>query len=382
MAAGSAGTGNSGGGADGTGSGSTGTGTGTGSASLDEGSGGGTNGFGPVIVSCGDVPLSAVGADYLFEPSAVGGDEDFSWAAEGLPDGLEIDEDNGEISGVPTLAGDVEIIVTATDGEGKDGSSTCVLTVNEGLGTVQPDGPKADEACVTGSGSLLDLIVEGTGDGSPIICTILSGTGNGRSPDGITVDPDTCEMAGALESDRFGVHAFMVEGEQNGVSVYAPYCPTQDDSANTYAVDADHSGVTSNPLRPLVGFFDPTGPFQIGGAGDPEFRAVDASVCSGSNSCYFGYTYGLNSSPFDSDTFDIIDSQLLSDASPDPIGLTHGLTVAGDGVSTAFQMRPWIQSVTMRYCLGTDPADCDGSEAILANGGGQLEVSIVMFPQP
>ncbi len=378
------GSGNSGTATDSDGTGSTGSGT----AGLDDttmpdpdGSGGGTMGNGPVVVECGELPASAVGAEYTHTPTVFGGDGDYAWAASGLPDGLEIDDGDGEITGQPTASGAFDIVVTVTDGMGDSSDVTCALTVNEGLGVEPPADPLAEEACVTGTGSLLDLIIEGTGDGSPIECSFDGGGGNGRLPDGITVDPETCQMQGTLRTDRFGVYAFIVRGEQNGVSVYAPYCVTQDDAANTYAVDVDHSGAVSVPDVPLVRFFDPAGSVDVGQTGDPVYTAIDASVCMGSNSCFFGFSFNINSSPFDSETFDITDDGLVTNMAGERIGLTHGLAVSAAAIDRSFQTRPWVQNVTMSYCLSTVGADCSTSPAVAENGGAQLEISIIMFPQ-
>ncbi|MBL4688675.1 MAG: putative Ig domain-containing protein [Nannocystaceae bacterium] len=369
---------------DGDASGSSGTGRGTAdeTATPDgDGSGGGTMGNSPVAVTCGDVPDSAVGASYSHTATAVGGDGNYDWSASGLPEGLEIDGGDGEITGAPSTSGSFEVVLTATDNGGLVGEGDCTLVVNEALGVEPPAAPLAEQACVSGDGSLLDLIIDGTGDGSPVECSFEAGNGNGRLPDGITVDPETCRIEGTLESDRFGVYAFIVRGEQHGVSVYAPYCVTQTDEANAYAVDVDHSGATSVPLVPIVRFFDPRDSVSIGGNDDPVYSVVDASVCLGSNACFFGFSFSINASPFDSRTFDVIDAALLSDDDDERIGMTHGLTVSAASIDRAFHARPWIQNATMRYCLSVVGADCSSAPAVADNGGGELEISIIMFPQ-
>lgn len=368
----------------GTGDGSTGAGTGDTEATVgndDEGSGGGTMGYSPIVVECGDFPPLAEGAEFVHVPVVYGGDGIYTWSASGLPGGLGIDQYDGEIDGAPEAQGDYDIVLTVTDGSDGMGEVTCSVTVASPLQTATPDGPLAEDACISGDRTINDVIVDGTGDGSPITCTVEAGGGNGRVPDGISVNPDTCAIEGTVETDRFGVYAFMVRGEQSGVSVYAPYCVTQNDDANTYTVDADHSGAMGVPQTPLVGFFDPTGTTTIGGSGDPHYSAIDATVCEGSNSCYFGFLYQINSSPFDADTFDIIDDGLVIDVDDNRIGLEHGLTVTASDIAEAFQDRPWIQNVTMTYCLSVSNSDCVGSTAITENAGAQLEISILMFPQ-
>lgn len=347
-----------------------------------DGSGGGTMGFGPVMVQCGDIPEAAEGADFSHTALPSGGDGDYTWAASGLPEGLSIDDGDGEIEGEPTTAGSYDVVLTLTDGEGSTAQQTCTVVVNPALATEQPSDPLADNACVSGNGTLLDLIVEGTGDGSPIECSVPGGTGGGRVPNGISVNPTTCAIEGTPEVDaRFGLYAFIVRGEQNGVRVNVPYCVATGDSANTYDVDAEHSGATSIPQQPLVRFFDPTGPVAVGMTGDPRYTAIDASVCDSSSSCFFGFVFALNSSPFDTDTFDITDTSLVTDQDGERIGMEHGLQVSVEALSRSFWTRPWIQSVGMTYCLSTEGDACAGASAIDDNAGAQLEISIIMFPQ-
>jgi len=368
----------------GTGDGTTGMATGDTDAtvgSADEGSGGGTMGYSPIVVECGEFPPLAEGADFVHLPIVYGGDGIYTWSASGLPDGLDIDPYDGEIDGAPAAEGEYDITLTVTDGSDGAGEVTCSVTVASPLQTTTPDGPLADNACISGNGTINDVIVEGTGDGSPITCSIEDGSGNGRVPDGITINPETCAIEGTVETERFGVYAFMVRGEQSGVSVYAPYCVTQDDDANTYAVDADHSGASGVPQAPLVGFFDPDGTTTIGTSGDPHYTAIDPTVCAGSMSCYFGFLFHINSSPFDGDTFDITDDGLVLDMDDNRIGLSHGLSATATEIADEFRDRPWIQNVTMTYCLSPSNSDCVGSTAITENAGAQLEISILMFPQ-
>jgi hypothetical protein len=232
--------------------------------------------------------------------------------------------------------------------------------------------------CITGRGSLLDLVPDGSGDGSPIQCSHEAGAGNGLLPNGIAIDPDTCQMTGTLQESRYGTWAFIVRGEQNGAEMFAPYCVTQDVPPFAYAVAVEGTGLLG-PTGPIVRVFDPEAALQVGERGDPRITITDPTSC-GPDACFFGFSFALVGSAFDADTFDLPDRVLVYDAANAPIGFSHGLSVGGPAVDEAFRTRPWVQHVGLDYCLSSASEDCDGPMDVVGNGDGHIELSILMVP--
>src|SRR5262249_27921432 len=160
---------------------------------------------------------------YQYQPTASGGVPGYMWSANGLPDGLMIHPNTGEISGVPTTAGDYNIEVVVTDVKDTVAMATCpMLTINNQL-KVDYDALMADGPWVVAGGkTILDYVTGG--DGSPITCSTPGGVGDGKLPMGLGVDGQSCAITGTIAETRFGGWGWIVAGEQSGVKVYAPYC--------------------------------------------------------------------------------------------------------------------------------------------------------------
>jgi hypothetical protein len=337
----------------------------------------------PVAIECGDVPTGAVDAAYSYTPTVMDGDGDYTFESPDLPEGLAIDAATGEVTGNPTTSGTFDFTINVADGSGGTGTQMCQVQVNERIG-VDLDAALLVEMpfCLGASQSLTDFIIEGTGDGSPVTCDHQGGSGDGNLPAGITVNPDDCTLDGTLAEDRFGTYVFVMRGTQNGVSVYMPYCVTQDEASFAYDVSMTHSGIDPAALVPIGRTFDPGAMLHVGATGDPLFTIIDMASC-GMNSCYFGYAFGINGSPFDADTFTLPNRTLEYDPADDtrPIGFSHELEIEGPPVPEEFRDRPWVVNISLDYCLADNPDDCDGAGATQANGDGHLEFGIIMVPE-
>ncbi len=339
---------------------------------------------GELGIDCDAFPTGAVGAEYDHTPELSAMDDGSrSWIAETLPEGLEIDERSGRITGTPTTAGTTSVDFTVTDSLGM-AATTCDLVINEGLDVDQALVLDEVPYCVRPGGqTLLDLVVDGTGDGTPITCTSDGGTGNGTRPAGISVNAQTCAVEGSLTEDRFGTWVFIVRGVQSGAEVFVPYCVTNDEPSG-YDVSVDHSGLgdsgVDSTLVPVFRTFNPDAALALGEDGDPLFTITSPGDC-GTNACFFGFSFGINASPFDAETFSITNSAILTDGGG-PQGFTHGLTIAGPQVDEAFRDRPWTVNIALDYCLSDTDGPCDGGENVRANGDGGIEFSILMVPEP
>ncbi len=336
---------------------------------------------GEVALSCDAIPTTAVEANFAFTPEIIGGDDqDLTFAATDLPDGLTIDASTGEITGQPTTEGTFTFSIEAV-GDETMSEVSCDVTVAPRIGVDLQTALLADQPfCLQPNQALTDFIIPGTGDGTPITCDHIAGSGNGNLPAGITVSADGCTANGNLAETRFGTYVFAMRGVQSGVEVFMPYCVTQDTANFAYDVQAVHSGEDPAALIPIGRTYDPAAPLSVGEADNPQFTIIDEASC-GDNSCFFGFSFGINASPFDANTFSLPNRELVRNMNMRPIGFTHELTIGGPPVPAQFVDRPWVVNVALDYCLAEDDMTCNGAQNTVNNGDGHLELGIIMVPQ-
>ncbi len=349
-----------------------------------------------LAVDCGgDMLRAAIGGAFTTTITATGGDENYTFGGT-LPMGLAIDPMTGVVTGMPLVEGATMLEITVTDGSGLSGSAICPLEVSPQLG-IDLDLDTVPY-CLTGTpgDTLRDLVVPGTGDGSPIMCEHANGSGSGHLPEGITVDPATCELQGFVTENRYGTWAFIVRGTQSGAEVFIPYCVTNDEQG-AFTITADHSGRVDNALEPKLVTFDPTEPAFAGDPGDPVIRAVDPNECGDGTCNFYGYSFFIYSSAFDlePDIYDedndgmtddgkpvVVDDSAFDDADGDPVGIQHGLRLSSNGPPAApLDARPWVATLHLDYCLGDNGMDCP-SDDISANADGFFVFSTIMVPRP
>ena len=334
----------------------------------------------PLMIECSDLGSAAVGATYMRTITASGGEEPYNFSAPVVPAGLMLDQ-QGNLSGVPAMVGSNTIDVTVSDANGATAMASCPLDVGPQL-AVTPLALDAVPYCLTGADTLLNYVAPGTGDGSPIVCSTPGGSGNGKLPAGISVNPDTCAIEGTTNETRLGTWAFVVTGTQSGAEVFMPYCVTQaTQAAGTFDIVVDHTGMTGQTLVPLMRTFNPNAATMVGdGVMDPLFTITDMGSC-GMNTCAYGYNYFINASPFDAMNGIGIDSALLLDAMDRPIGFTHTFTIGGPMVADEFKTRPWVVNLDWDYCLADTTPEC-ADDQIGPNANGFLEFSVIMVPMP
>jgi hypothetical protein len=334
---------------------------------------------GQLDVNCGSPADGAVDADYSFTPPAPsGGVGPFIWNGALSP--LAIDGATGTISGIPEMEGTISGTITVTDSEGSVGMAGCDITVHPKVTSGIPNGKASP--CLVGGEQFGDFLVAGTGDGTSITCTVATGSGNGKLPSGVTVNPDTCVMEGSVTESDYGTWVWIVEADQNGAKTYLPYCASNATPDNgTYNITAFHGGntMTNNVLIPGRGTFTPGQPIAFGdtAADDPVFEITDASC---GNPCFFGFSFFINGSPFDGATFGLQPAALMKNAADMNIGFNHHLSVTGPAVSASFADRPWVMNSSLDYCISDQDGPCNGSANVIANGNANLEFAIVMFP--
>lgn len=344
-----------------------------------------------LVVDCAALPLTAEGADYSQTPTITGqlDGATYRYMSTDLPAGLVLDEGTGLISGaVEAPAGDYTFDVTiedVDDPEMYNASGTCNLQVRPHLAAPI----QVTDTCLRRGESLLDLVVSGTGDGTAITCDGPGGSGNGRRPNGIEIDAESCTISGTISDpaptadnpnpptyvDRYGTYVFMMRGQQSGAEVFVPYC-VENDVAQGYDIVASHSGNNDAALLPIARTYDPTADFSVGGDMDPRWEITAPGICGAS--CFYKYEFLRTNAPIAADGgFGLNPDGLLQNAMMESVGFFHELRVSGPPVPEEFLDRPWVLSVAVSYCIAASDMACvDPAE----DGDASLEFGLVMFP--
>jgi len=84
---------------------------------------------GPLKILTENLPAGEVGVPYSFMLKAQGGQPPYVWSASGLPAGLEINRDTGEIRGSPRVQGNFSPKIILEDSAGMSVSKTFALTI-------------------------------------------------------------------------------------------------------------------------------------------------------------------------------------------------------------------------------------------------------------
>lgn len=141
-----------------------------------------------------ELPIGQTGADYAAMLEVAGGVGPYAWAVTdgALPEGLALDAETGDITGVPALLGSSEFTVEVVDRFSNAASKTFTLDV------VPPPLVVVTEQLADAEyGAPYEAVLEGAGGVPPYTWAVIGGT----VPAGLTLDPVTGIISGSPTTD-------------------------------------------------------------------------------------------------------------------------------------------------------------------------------------
>ncbi len=254
---------------------------------------------GPPVISTATLPRGALNAAYTASLAATGGEAPYTWSQAGLPAGLTLDANSGEISGTPERAGSFTVTVTVRDQAGRNATRTFTIVVESGLtvtttslpaGTVgvaysqtlQAAGGAGEFTWSVSSGALpagVTLTPNGTLQGTPTRAADFAFTVQARDTQGSTATQALTIRVGELTLSRVTIRSASLTpgaGEQPAIALeLADPAPAALTGTLSLTFASDAGGAT-----------DPALQFSQGAA--PRFN-----IAQGSRTADFG-TGGLN----------------------------------------------------------------------------------------
>ena len=208
-------------------------------------------------------PVTANDGDEVVIPTASNFDDpdgdDVTYVATGLPDGLTIDPETGDISGTikgsASVDGPYEVTVTVTDAQGESISSTFTLDVLNPAPVVDlvklPSGSIVDEA-VVGEEVMIDVAEVVSDPDADVNLTYFADD----LPPGMTLDPETGVISGAPTVAQDGPYVFTVfvsDGEGGITPIEVRLFVTEDGFIAPLETEADSILTDVDPYEFLEG---------------------------------------------------------------------------------------------------------------------------------
>ncbi len=163
----------------------------------------------PLEMRTASLPVGTQGVPYSATALAVGGTPPLSWSAEGLPEGLSIDSETGQISGTPEGSGDALVTLTVTDANGVEAHSIAIKLV------VFPALEIKTQALPAGTQGLAYTASALASGGDPPLEWSAAGL-----PVGLSIDSETGQISGTPEGSGDALVTLTVT-DANGVEAHS-----------------------------------------------------------------------------------------------------------------------------------------------------------------
>ena len=273
----------------------------------------------PLTIASTSLPAATAGSSYSTVLVASGGVTPYSWSATGLPAGLAVGTNTGQISGTPATAGNYTVTASVRDSENSPASASKTFSL-----TITSTPPPA-LSVITASlpagtrGSSYSTVLEASGGATPYS---WSATG---LPAGLALSTNTGQISGTPSTaGNYTVAASVRDSENSPVSVSKTFSltitstPPPALSVTTASLPAGTQGSSYSALLQAMGG---VAPYSWSATGLPAGLSLNSG------------TGQIAGTPSTAGNYTVTASVRDSETSPASASRTFSLSIAGTTVS-------------------------------------------------